>query len=109
MPRPESVCNHINQTRRRFLTSAGGGAGLLALASMLQDDSSAATPLTPNAQRLTPNPHFVPRAKNCIFLFLAGGTSHLELFDPKPELSKRNGERLPESFTKDKRFSFLKL
>ncbi len=106
---PDDFSSPLAQTRRRFLTSASGGAGLLALASMLEQDASASAPRTPNTQHPTPFPHFAPRAKNCIFLFLAGGTSHLELFDPKPELSKRNGERLPESFTKGKRFSFLKL
>jgi uncharacterized protein (DUF1501 family) len=86
----------LRLTRREFFTSARGGLGLLALASLLQEDGAAApaagNPLEPKA------PHFPPRAKNCIFIFLVGGTSQLELFDPKPDLARLHGQPIPASF-----------
>lgn len=95
-------------TRRRFLTSAASGLGSLALVSLLKQDSllaresATANPLAPK------RPHHPARAKNCIFIFLAGGTSQIELFDPKPKLATRTGEKLPDSFFKNERFSFIK-
>jgi hypothetical protein len=83
-------------TRRHFLTSAGGGFGLLALAALLQDEGLlAAEPGSPLAPR---RPHHQAKAKRVIFLFMSGGPSHLETFDPKPELQRLHGERLPASF-----------
>jgi hypothetical protein len=88
-------------SRRDFLTRAGLGFGGLALAAMLADEAAAEPvaidPLRPLAPR---PPHFAPRAKRCIFLFMEGGPSHIDLFDPKPELTKRHGQPLPESFGK---------
>jgi hypothetical protein len=78
--------------RRRFLRSAGGGFGALALAAMLAEDGRASDPLTPKA------PHFTPKAKRVIFLFMSGGPSHVDTFDPKPDLTRLNGEKLPASF-----------
>src|SRR5262245_6558214 len=94
-------------SRRRFLTSAASGLGAVALCSLWKQDSLRAAddpgkPLGPKA------PHRSARAKNCIFIFLAGGTSQVELFDPKPELIERTGQKLPESFFKNERFSFIK-
>jgi hypothetical protein len=77
-------------TRRQWLTTAGGGAGALALASLLQHDGVAAPGLHP--------PHSTPRAKRVIWLFMHGGPSHMDLFDPKPDLIKHSGKPLPESF-----------
>ena len=53
-------------------------------------------------------PHFAPRAKNVIFLFMAGGPSQLELFDRKPKLQELDGQVIPESFVANKRFAFIK-
>src|SRR5438105_912386 len=78
-------------TRRNFLYDSACGLGSLALSSLLQEKSLAAD---------LPKPHFPPRAKNCIFLFMEGGPSHIDLFDPKPELNKLAGKPLPESFGK---------
>ncbi len=72
-------------TRRRFLRELGGSVGLLGLASYLQ----AAAPPTATPKK----PHFKPRAKRVIFLFMAGGPSHLDTFDPKPDLAKHAGKR----------------
>ena len=52
-------------------------------------------------------PHFRPRAKNIIYLFMAGGPSQLELFDYKPKLVELNGQPIPESFIEGKRFAFM--
>ncbi len=83
--------------RRRFLLKAGGGIGGLALAGLMQGEllatkSGAADPLAPR------QPHFVPRAKRVIWLFMHGGPSHIDLFDPKQDLAKYAGHSLPGSF-----------
>src|SRR5206468_12559459 len=52
-------------------------------------------------------PHFGPRAKNIIYLFMAGGPSQLELFDYKPKLIDLNGQPIPQSYTEGKRFAFM--
>ena len=53
-------------------------------------------------------PHFAPRAKRCIFLFMDGGPSQLDLFDPKPKLTELKGQQLPESLLENVRFAFIK-
>jgi hypothetical protein len=86
-----------NVDRRSFLRQAGGGFGAIALASLLSRDRSASAvdiaerPLAPKA------PHFEPRAKRVIYLFMHGGPSHVDLFDHKPELIRCGGQPLPDS------------
>jgi len=75
-------------TRRDALKLVGSGFGLVGLAGALQGDS-AADPLAPKA------PHFPAKAKNVIFLFLNGGMSQVDTFDPKPALTKHDGEPMP--------------
>lgn len=82
-------------SRRRFLETAGQGFGALALSQMLGQDRSLAAGLSPTHST---GPHFAPRAKRCIFLFMVGGPSQMDLFDPKPALDRLDGQRLPESF-----------
>jgi hypothetical protein len=83
--------------RRQFLARAGSGFGLIALAGLLQEEGLLAE--EPVADPLAPRPpHFAPRAERVIFLFMSGGPSHLETFDPKPELQRLNGQPLPASF-----------
>jgi hypothetical protein len=91
------------RSRRDFLRNAGSGLGAFALASMLDQDgllpkAAAATsvpdPLAPK------KPHFKPTAKSVIWVFLEGGPSHIDLFDPKPELVRLAGQPLPASFGK---------
>jgi hypothetical protein len=83
-------------SRRSFLAQAGGGFGALALASLLNDQrATAATPSSADGPR---KPHFEPRVKRVIWLFMHGGPSHVDLFDPKPDLIKLAGQPLPESF-----------
>ncbi len=79
------------RSRRAFLwQSGGGGLGGIALASLLGRDSLLASAGSPSA---LPVPHFPPRAKRVIQLFMAGAASHLDLFDFKPELIKRDGQK----------------
>jgi hypothetical protein len=68
-------------SRRNALSALGGGFGGLVLADLLRADGASATT------------HFQPRARRVIFLYMAGGPSHLDLFDPKPEVKKRAGQR----------------
>ncbi|MCA9217908.1 MAG: DUF1501 domain-containing protein, partial [Planctomycetales bacterium] len=83
-------------SRRNFLRSAGCGFGSLALNAMLQLGSAAAMPIQESASPLAAKPpHFVPKAKRVIFLFMSGGPSQMDLFDYKPELAKRSGGELP--------------
>jgi hypothetical protein len=82
--------------RREFLRRSGGGFGALALAHLLQSDTlGAVMPTVKDSARL---PHQKPRAKNVIFLFMEGGPSHLDTFDPKPLLNTLAGQRIPPSF-----------
>jgi hypothetical protein len=88
-------------SRREFLLRAGGGLGAIALASLLADDAcqSARADSPKSGNPLAPKKtHFAPRAKRVIYLFMHGGPSHVDLFDPKPELIKYAGQPLPESF-----------
>jgi hypothetical protein len=89
-------------TRREFLRRAGAGFGGLAFSYLLALDglrskvrASGLSPLNPLAPKL---PHFTPRAKAVIWLFMEGGPSHIDLFDPKPELEKLAGQPMPEQF-----------
>jgi hypothetical protein len=84
-------------TRRGFLLHAGGGIGALALAALLRDEGLLAAPGQAAAKRGASGPHFAPRAKRVIHLFMHGGPSHVDLFDVKPELIRRAGQPLPES------------
>ncbi len=85
-------------TRRAFLQQAGGGFGAIALASLLAKENAAQAATgsiqRPHAPKLS---HAAPRAKRVIYLFMHGGPSHVDLFDPKPELAKYAGQPLPES------------
>ncbi len=96
----------LQQTRRHFFSQCSMGIGSLALASLLSDGPLQAAPATRNPLEPKP-PHFPPRAKNVIFLFMAGGPSQLELFDYKPKLQELNGKPIPQSYIEGKRFAFM--
>ncbi|MBI2826571.1 MAG: DUF1501 domain-containing protein [Planctomycetia bacterium] len=84
--------------RRWFLQQAGGGLGMVALASLLDQDGRLHAATHDTAHPLAPKPpHFAPRAKRVIYLFMHGGPSHVDLLDPKPELIRCAGQPLPES------------
>jgi hypothetical protein len=87
------------RSRREFLATAGGGIGVLALAALAADQLPAAPASAAAGQPFVPRPaHFPARAKRVIWLFMHGGPSHVDLFDPKPELVKLAGHPLPDSF-----------
>ena len=95
----------LSQTRRDFLTSSSCGLGSAGLASLLTEDGLLAAAPNPLSTRPT---HFEPRAKACIFIFMAGAPSHLDLFAPKPKLNQLHGQPLPDDKLKDVRFAFIK-
>ncbi len=81
-------------TRRDFLARAGGGLGLLALADMLGAPACAADEPRSGTAHPPRQPHFTPRAKSVIWLFMEGAPSAVDLFDPKPELDRNHGKRI---------------
>lgn len=88
--------------RRAFLRRAGVGLGAAAFGSLLSADAArgdSAGATQPNAPALGDTPHHRPRVKRVIFLCMAGGPSHLETFDYKPELARLDGKPMPESMT----------
>jgi Protein of unknown function (DUF1501) len=92
-----NMTNHVPTfaSRRDFLRLAGGGFGALALSALaVAEEKASADPLAPKV------PQFPAKAKRVIFLFMEGGPSHVDLFDPKPELTKQHGKPLPASFGK---------
>src|SRR5262245_18699910 len=93
----QKLRHHWNvSSRREFFTRAGSGLAGLALANLLADSGYGAT--TKTADPLAPRqPHRPPLAKSVIFLFMEGGPSHIDLFDPKPELAKLDGKPVPDS------------
>lgn len=98
--------------RREFLTTSVGGLGGAALTAMLASDGAfGAEPARGGNAVVNPlaakEPHFPAKAKNCIFIFMAGAPSQLDLFDYKPTLQKLNGQKMPESMTEGVRFAFL--
>jgi hypothetical protein len=81
-------------SRRQFLARAGGGLGLLALADLLQSPAIAADKEATIETLRSALPHFAPKAKSIIWLFMEGAPSAVDLFDPKPELDKSDGKRI---------------
>ena len=116
----------LDWTRRHFLQDCRVGLGAMALGSLLQADGllrgaeadagagkeRVTDPLTVPERRVDPlaplPPHYTARAKNVIFLFMAGGPSQLDLFDPKPKLQELHGQVIPDSYVANKRFAFIK-
>jgi hypothetical protein len=88
------------RSRREFLSTAGGGFGALALAWLMAQEGRAADESPAQQTSGERPPHFAPRAKNVIWCFLDGGPSHIDLFDPKPELTRLAGQPLPDSFSR---------
>jgi hypothetical protein len=76
-------------TRREMLRASGAGFGLVGLSTLLHQESPLQAAPSPLADRV---PHFAPRAKHVIYLFMNGGPSHVDTFDPKPELKKQEGK-----------------
>ena len=94
-------------TRRHFYRECGVGLGKIALASLLAGSGRAigagvADPMAPRP------PHFAPRAKRVIYLFMAGAPSQLDLFDFKPSLRKFDGQPVPAEVVKGQRYAFIR-
>ena len=102
----------FDRTRREFLTTTASGLGGMALGAMLTDEGLLCATETAkdsqSASSLVRTPHFEPKAKACIFIFMAGAPSQLDLFDPKPKLNELHGQPLPQSILEQARFAFIK-
>src|SRR6266581_5702422 len=93
-------------TRRWFFQQCGVGLGAIALGQLFRENGLASP--APLSDPLAPKlPHFLPKAKRVIFLFMAGAPSHLELFDYKPELARWNGKVPPAELVKGYRAAFI--
>jgi Protein of unknown function (DUF1501) len=99
-------------TRRHFFRQTGFGIGGAALASLFGAPASAAqataSARAAGAASRPIGPHFAPKAKRVIYLFMAGAPSQLDLFDPKPKLTQFNGQEIPADVIKGERFAFIK-
>ncbi|WP_165251351.1 DUF1501 domain-containing protein [Paludisphaera soli] len=108
---------NLARTRRHFFRDCGVGVGKIALASLLMEAqgrafgsdaaSPAAAPIPTDPLAPRP-PHFAPKAKRVIFLFMAGAPSQLDLFDAKPELTRHDGQPIPPEVVKDQRYAFIR-
>jgi hypothetical protein len=100
-------------TRRHFFRQAGFGIGAAALTNLLNRHVLAEQTTTPSAadavNPLAPkSPHFAPKAKSIIYLFMAGAPSQVDLLDYKPKLQQYDGQNIPEEMVKGERFAFIK-
>src|SRR5438067_10791468 len=86
-------------SRREVLSTLGGGFGGLVLASMLKADAPRTHDLQPQ------QPHFTPRARAVIQLFMHGGPSHMDLLDPKPMLTRYDGKPPPQEVADDEKIT----
>ena len=102
---PQQIAEEYRRqiTRRWFFRQCGVGLGAIALAELMGGGAARAA-ANPMAAKL---PHFAPRAKRVIYLFMAGGPSHLELFDNKPELKKWDGKLPPADLLKGYHTAFI--
>ncbi|WP_337173220.1 DUF1501 domain-containing protein [Paludisphaera sp.] len=98
--------NPIDVSRRWFLGQCGVGLGAMALRELMAADAVAGSPAAVGP--MSPKtPHFAPKAKRVLFLFMAGGPSHLEMFDEKPQLAKFDGTLPPAELLKGYRSAFI--
>lgn len=114
----EKLINEANEqaarffSRRNFIHQCAGGLGATALASLMNSCGISSAGPAGGAQSLNPldprAPHFPARAKNVIYLHMAGAPSQLEMFDYKPELQKLNNQLCPPSLLEGKRFAFIR-
>lgn len=93
--------------RRVFLANSAMGVGTVALGALLNPRLLGAATAQPGGLGVINPLHHAPKAKRVIWLSMAGGPSHLETFDHKPELAKRHGQPMPESFTKGQQIAQL--
>ncbi|MEM6692026.1 MAG: DUF1501 domain-containing protein, partial [Planctomycetota bacterium] len=98
----------IHPQRRDFLTTAASGIGGVALGSILTEEGvlRAEDAFGGSDDHVRP-PHFAPKAKACICIYMAGAPSQLDLFTPKPKLAELHGQKLPKSILDKARFAFI--
>ena len=99
--------NGLDITRRHFLRDCGIGLGKVALAGLLAEGAAPRAAAAVNPLMRQPA-HFPGKAKAVIHLFMAGAPSHLDLFDPKPELTRMDGKPIPPSVTNGQRLAFIR-
>ncbi|MCB9783346.1 MAG: DUF1501 domain-containing protein [Candidatus Omnitrophica bacterium] len=106
---PETYQRALHKiTRRHFFQKCGVGLGSIALGEMLGGRTQQAFAGTDFINPIAPKAgHFPAKAKNVIYLFMAGGPSQLELFDYKPKLQELNDQVIPDSYMEGKRFAFM--
>ena len=96
-------------SRRWFLQQCGVGLGSVALGSLLGANHAAGALAKAGSDPLAPKPpHFKPKAKRVIYLFMGGAPSQLDLFDYKPSLKKYNGQSVPPEILKGQKYAFIK-
>ncbi|QDU25255.1 hypothetical protein ETAA8_03190 [Anatilimnocola aggregata] len=98
-PAQDNILREV--TRRHFFQDCSMGLGALALTSLLGGEQASAAPAIAKGGR------FPAKAKNVIYLFMAGGPSQLELWDYKPKLVELTGQPIPQSYIEGKRFAFM--
>src|SRR5690349_10837067 len=102
---------HLLHARRKFLQVGAGGLGALAFSALSDGHALPAAEgrgRTAPLERLAPRvPHFPPKVERCIYIYLEGGPSQMDLFDPKPRLNEMDGQKLPDSFLEGVQFAFI--
>jgi hypothetical protein len=103
------AANRLHLTRRQFFGRSATGIGVAALASLLNQDLAAAVGRAAGGRvgGLPAVPHFAPKAKRVIYLFMNGGPTHADMFDWKPQLKAMHGQPVPEAYLGNKRFSTM--
>src|SRR6516165_131337 len=100
------IDQQLQLTRRQFFGRTSVGIGTAALATLLRQELLAAAP-APATGGLPGLPHFAPKAKRVIYLMQGGAPSHVDLFDYKPQLTKRRGQELPPSVSMGQRLTTM--
>ncbi len=99
--------NQLSMTRRQFFGRSATGIGVAALASLLGRDLLAGETKPKRFGGLPNLPHFAPKAKRAIYLFMNGGPTHVDMFDWKPKLQEMHGKPVPDEYLGGKRFSTM--
>lgn len=104
----ETINPLLDQTRRQFFADCGVGVGKIALASLLAGQNVPRETFAQESALPPRKPHFEPKVKRVIYLFMAGAPSQLDLFDYKPKLSELEGKPIPPEVVKDQRYAFIR-
>lgn len=112
MTQPTALSKHLfdlrhQLNRRDLLANAGRPLGAAALASLMGSPAASAAPASSGTQGLPGLPHFAPKAKRVIYLFMCGGPSHIDTWDYKPEVRNIHGQELPESIRNGQRITTM--